>query len=134
MDPPAILDPIIMTLSHLYQEPVCLEPLDADEDKVGKKSDHRIVISRPINILNNKCSRHTREVRSRPFPMSGILKMKEWFIDQGWDEIYSATSTHDKAQLFQNLLVNKMEDIFPIKVRKINSDDQPWMSLHHSIY
>ena len=129
MDPPAILDPIIMTLSHLYQEPVCLEPLDADEDKVGKKSDHRIVISRPINILNNKCSRHTREVRSRPFPMSGILKMKEWFIDQGWDEIYSATSTHDKAQLFQNLLVNKMEDIFPIKVMKINSDDQPWMSL-----
>ena len=32
MDPPTILDPIIMTLSNLYQEPVCLEPLDADED------------------------------------------------------------------------------------------------------
>ena len=112
----------------MYQEPVCLEPLDADEDKVGTKSDHRIVISRPINTFNNKCSRQTREVRSRPFPQSGILKMQEWFIDQSWDDIYNATSTHDKAQLFQNLLVNKMEEIFPIKVRKINSDDQPWMS------
>ena len=26
MDPPAMLDPIIMTLSHLYQKPVCLDP------------------------------------------------------------------------------------------------------------
>ena len=30
MNPPAILDPIIMTLGHLYQKPQCLEPLEAD--------------------------------------------------------------------------------------------------------
>ena len=47
MDPPAILDPIIMTLSNLYQEPMCLDPLDADPHKNGQKSDHRIVISKP---------------------------------------------------------------------------------------
>ena len=39
MDPPAMLDPIIMTLSHLYQKPVCLDPLDADPDKNGKRAD-----------------------------------------------------------------------------------------------
>ena len=117
-----------MTLSNLYQEPVCLEPLDADVDKIGKKSDHRIVISRPINTIDNKCARQTRKVEIRPFPQSGIQKMKEWFIDQSWEEIYSATSAHDKAQIFQNMLVSKLEEIFPVKIRKINSDDQPWVS------
>jgi hypothetical protein len=47
MDPPALLDPILTTMSRLYQVPECLEPLDADPEKGGKKSDHRIVIARP---------------------------------------------------------------------------------------
>ena len=128
LDPPAILDPVIMTLSNLYQEPVCLEPLDADQDKHGKKSDHRIVIAKPINMFDNKCSRQTREVKIRPFPQSGILKMKNWLIDYQWDEVYSAESAHDKAKIFQNILLEKLDEIFPEKTRKINSDDQPWVS------
>jgi hypothetical protein len=43
-----------MTLSSYYQEPLCLEPLDADEDTIGKKADHKIVVAKPINIVNNK--------------------------------------------------------------------------------
>ena len=36
MDPPALLDPIITTMTKFYQEPICLEPLDVDEDnKLG---------------------------------------------------------------------------------------------------
>ena len=81
LDPPAILDPVIMTLSNLYQVPMCLEPLDADPDTNGKKSDHRIVVIKPINVINNKCLRQTREIKVRPFPQSGITRMREWFID-----------------------------------------------------
>ena len=29
LNPPAMLDPIIMTMSSSYQEPLCLDPLDA---------------------------------------------------------------------------------------------------------
>ena len=54
--------------------------------------------------------------------------MKDWFIDQTWEEIYSAESAHDKAQLFQTLLLSKMNEIFPDKNRKIQSDDAPWIS------
>ena len=36
LNPPAILDPIIMTLSSYYQEPKCLEPLDCDPEKMGR--------------------------------------------------------------------------------------------------
>ena len=90
-----------MTLSHLYQKPLCLEPLDADPETNGKKSDHRIVISKPISVINNKCARQTRKVKVRHFPQSGILKMKDWFIDQTWEEVYCAESAHEKASIFQ---------------------------------
>ena len=128
MDPPAILDPVIMTLSKYYQEPLCLEPLDSDPDKNGVKSDHRIVLCRPINTINNKCIRNIREVKVRPFPQSGIDKLREWFIDETWDQVYSAESAHEKARIFQKILVDKLYEIFPEKIRKISSDDQPWVT------
>ena len=59
MDPPAILDPIITSLSNYYQEPLCLDPLDADSDKNGRKSDHKIVVAKPLDEVNNKCCRIT---------------------------------------------------------------------------
>ena len=34
----SMLDPIIMTMAQYYQEPLCLDPLDCDPDKIGKKS------------------------------------------------------------------------------------------------
>ena len=52
MNPPKILDPVITTLSVYYQRPVCLEPLDADPDKKGKKADHKIVVVKPISTIN----------------------------------------------------------------------------------
>ena len=72
----AILDPIIMTLSQYYQVPLCLDPLDPDPDKNGKKSDHRIVLMKPINIIDNKSARYSREIRVRPITQSGIDKMR----------------------------------------------------------
>ena len=43
-----------MTMSQYYQEPLCLEPLDCDPDKDGKKSDHRIVVTKPIADSTSK--------------------------------------------------------------------------------
>ena len=128
MNPPAILDPVIMTLAEYYQEPMCLDPLDADPDKKGKKSDHRIVVVRPKNVLNNKSTRETRQVKVRPYPESGIKKMKDWFIDKSWMEVTEAVTAHDKAEVFQKILIDKLDEIFPEKVRTFSSDDQPWMS------
>ena len=132
MDPPALLDPILTTLSKYYQIPECLEPLDADPDKDGKKSDHRIVVARAISVFNNKSGRETRRVTVRPIPESGILKMKEWFVDQSWEEVYQAESAHVKAEVFQQILIKALDEFFLQKIKKIkiNNDDQPWISHH----
>ena len=58
-----ILDPIIMTMSSYYQSPVYLEPLDPDSDTNGRKSDHRIVILRPVSAINNKSARTLRTLK-----------------------------------------------------------------------
>ena len=115
-------------MSHLYQEAMCLEPLDADVDKNGVKSDHRIVLVKPINTINNKCGSQTKRVKYRPFPEAGFLKMTNWFIDENWQEVYQAVTAHDKAEKFQNLLISQLDEFFPQKTRKIQSDDQPWMT------
>ena len=56
------------------------------------------------------------------------MKFKEWLIVQTWEEVFSAQSAHEKAESFQKMLVNKMNEIFPEKKRKIQSDDAPWIS------
>ena len=68
LDPPKLLDPIITTLSVYYQRPMCLEPSDADPDKKGKKADHRIVVAKPISVINNKSVRETRKIKVTLFP------------------------------------------------------------------
>ena len=128
LNPPAILDPIITTMPNLYQVPECLDPLDADPDKNGSKSDHKIVIAKPIDILNNKSTRQIKSIKVRPFPESGIVKMKNWFIGQSWKDIFEAETAHEKAEKFQHLLLEALDDIFPEKIMKISNDDQPWVS------
>ena len=124
----AILDPIIMTLSQFYQEPLCLDPLDPDPDKDGKKSDHRIVLMKPITVINNKSARYTRVIKVRPMPQSGIDKMRSWLMEETWDTVYKAESSHEKAAIFQDMLMTKFNMFFPEKIRKINSDDAPWIT------
>ena len=127
-NPPALLDPIITTLHCFYQRPECLAPIDADSDKFGTHSDHRIVVARPISLVNNKCGRQYKKVTVRPITKSGIKKMEKWFIDQSWEEISAVESAHEKADLFQNQILEALERFFPEKTRMISSDDQPWFT------
>ena len=52
-----------------------------------------------------------------------------WFIDQKWNLVYEAESSHEKAESFQKVLVDILNEIFPEKIRKINSNDKPWMTI-----
>ena len=64
----------------------------------------------------------------RPFPKSGLKDIKEWFVNETWEEVSAEVSSHKKAEIFQSILLEKLDEIFPTKTRKINSDDQPWVT------
>ena len=108
-----------MTLSQYYQEPLSLDPLDPDPDKDGTKSDHRIVLVKPINVIDNQSARITRSIKVRPISASGVNEMKNWLMDQTWENVYTAETAHEKARNFQETLIGQFEQIFPEKNRKI---------------
>ena len=97
MNPPRILDPVITTLASWYQKPQCVAPLDCDKDKKGKSSDHKIVIVKPLSSGSLDSARITRKIKVRPFPASGIEKMRTWMIDYKWNEVFEAVTAHEKA-------------------------------------
>ena len=67
-------------------------------------------------------------MKVRPFPQSGFNQLTEWFIDQTWDQVYNAQSAHEKAEIFQKLLIEQLDQVFPEKLRKISDDDAPWIT------
>ena len=121
-----ILDPIITTLSKFYQSPVCLPPLDNDPDKNGAPSDHKIVFMKPVNAINNNPARKVKMVKFRPLPESGIQEMGKWIVNHNWDEVSGASSAHDKAAIFQSILLDKVNLFLPEKIFNFTSEDQVW--------
>ena len=49
-------------------------------------------------------------------------------MNQTWESIFKAESAHEKAALFQKVLVEQFELFFPMKTKKISSDDAPWIT------
>ena len=57
---------------------------------------------------------------------SGIDLFGFWIRKTDWKEVFEAKNVDDKAELFQNRLLQKVEEYFPQKTRVISSDDQPF--------
>ena len=85
-----------------------------------------IVVMRPINTINNKPARTTREVKVRPLPKSGLVKFEAWIQEQDWRDVIKAESVDEKAEILHNMVLNKLNECCPEKNRKISSDDDPW--------
>ena len=124
----SLLDPIITTLAKYYQEPECIDPLDADNSRKGKNSDHQIVVMSPIYSIENKSARENRMIKSRPFTKLGLDKMINWLMEENWICVFSKVSAHEKALNLQNLLLEKYHLFFPEKIQRFTNEDQPWMS------
>ena len=128
LNPSRILDPIITTLFIYYQIPECLPPLDPDPDCNGKPSDHKMVVMKPITVLNNRSARVKRKITFRPFTEKGFQQMESWLEKETWNDLYSEKLANRKAEKLQSLLIEKYSDFFPEKVRVVSSDDQPYYS------
>ena len=128
LNPPRILDPIITDLGKYYQKPLVLPPLDIDPDKNCKPSDHKIIKMNPISNVNNKPARSKREVKFRPYPESGLTKMKQWFEVQQWENVTNATSAHEKAAILQSTCMDALNKYLPTKTVVFSRDDTPWIT------
>ena len=83
---------------------------------------------RPINTLNNKPARTTREIKVQPLTKSGIAKFEAWVQEQKCREVLEVESVDTKAEVLHNMVLNKLDEYCPEKTRKISSDDEPWFT------
>ena len=81
---------------------------------------------KPLSNLNPSQTVRYKKIKYRPFPDSGIRQMGQWVQSQSWKEIYSEMDPDKKAELFESIMMEKVNLFFPEKVLKINENDKPW--------
>ena len=128
LNPDVILDPVITTMWKLFLPPITKPPIESDQDKQGKPSDHLVVLMYPINSEIGCPTRISRLVTYRPLPQSGINKMGEWIQQQSWQDIYRCQDLNTKAEILQNMMKQKLDEFLPTKVMKVTDDDKPWVT------
>ena len=126
LNPDRILDKVVTSLSHWYQPPVPLPPLECDSDKTGRPSDHLGVLWEPLN--HEFPAREMRTVHFRPLPDSSIKLFGRWVASNDWSDIYNAETAHEKATFLQTILMEKFNYFFPEKISKFRFDDKPWVT------
>ena len=134
----AILEVLLLDITHMYHPPTTLEPLQVDTDKIGSDSDHNIVIFAPKNNQKYEVERAKKSVKVRPLPESQILKFESEIINTCWDSVTQCDDINEKVSNFHNILITALDKYFPEKTVKISSLDKKWMSprlkvLHRSL-
>ena len=71
---------------------------------------------------------YIKKLRSYIKPKSALKQFQSWIEEETWFDVLSAKSSHEKAEIFQNKLKNKLDKYCPQKVIKFTSDDKPWFS------
>ena len=128
LNPDAILDKILTNLHSFYLVPTTLPPLDNDIDVPGKPSDHLIVVFKPLSHEHPAQQKRYKSIKYRPYPDSGIREMGLWVQRQDWKEIYYQADVNMKAEIFEKMIMEKVDFFFPEKTIKVNENDQPWAS------
>ena len=111
----------------MYQPPECLPPLEVDDDKTGKNSDHNIAVLAPILVTNNR-KVEKRLVKTRPLPDEGVNLFSHFMSTHTWDEVLGEENIDQKVSNFHNTLTTKLEEFCPQKTIKISYLDKKWMT------
>ena len=54
--------------------------------------------------------------------------MNDWLKTETWQQVFNEPSANLKAEILQNKLLSKVNEIFPEKIRIISCNDQPFFS------
>ena len=124
----ATLEVILTDVPNLFHPPTTLSPLQVDQDKLGKDSDHEIVVLAPISNIQYKRERKKRTVLTRPLPDSQIAKFEQELISFPLAEVFMNKTVNDQVGIFHDFLRTNLDKHFPEKTTKMSSLDRNWFS------
>ena len=56
-----------------------------------------------------------KSITYRPFPESGIREMGQWIQSQTWHDVYSSRDVNTKVDIFEKLLIEKINLYFNMR-------------------
>ena len=54
--------------------------------------------------------------------------MGQWIQAQTWHEIYTLHCVNKKVELFEKMMMEKIDSFFPMKTIRVNENTKPWMN------
>ena len=107
-----------------------MPPLQPDIPGSGKPSDHCVPFAK--TYLDRRIPKQkTYTIKStRTFPESGIREFGSWLQSEKFTAVIEAITTTEKVDVFERVIANKIDEIFPLKDVKIYKGDKEFMTKH----
>ena len=124
-----VLDIILTNMSNLYCVPVITPPVQPDDPQCGVPSDHSTPVATPLATDTLQQIREYVVRVTRPLPESGMLEFGEWMCKEDWAMISKETDPSKQVLIFEEMVQQKLDVIFPTKTVKINPNfDLPFIT------
>ena len=83
---------------------------------------------KPVSEFDNLIQRKQKILKIRPMPESKLKKFENWLKVYQWDELFKLKSSHEKAEHFQEILMEKFNQFLPERQVKFCNEDQPYFT------
>ena len=123
-----ILDIILMSIPQLYNSPVVVPPVPCDNPDEGVPSDHWVPVCYPHTDRYQPPLCRFKNVTYRPLPEESVSKFGNWITSESFDQINDQLHPSAHAQQFQDLLVGKLDELYPTKTMRISPQDKPFIN------
>ena len=123
-----ILSVIVTDLGYHYHNPVILPPLQPDVLGVGHPSDHCVPFARVHTDKNKPKQKHFTTKKTKSFPESGILEFANWIQYEDFSAMEASDDPTEMVEIFENIVHEKVNTIFPDKEIKIYNQDKEFMT------
>ena len=110
-----MLDICLTNLFAYYNAPAIIPPVQPDIPGQGVPSDHSVPLCVPHTDPYNPPTRVYRTVVSRPLPDSKVRQFGQWITSETWQEVIKGGEPSDQVKIFDDLIANKVDAIFPKK-------------------
>ena len=105
-----------------------MDPVEPDDPNHGSPSDHRVPVAHPLTQTSVVVPREFIVKTARPLPESGLQLFSQWIKSEEWDCLPTDATPTDQVAAFQTKLDEKLNEIFPLKVFKLFTQDKPFIT------
>ena len=106
---------------------MCGPPVPCDDPTKGVPSDHSTPVAHPLSSDYQNKNVYKTKV-AQPLPDSGIREFGRWISAEDWASVPDNISPTEQVQKLQELLTDKMNEIFPKKSFRVTQQDKAWIN------